>query len=1342
MGGAQQAPPTFTTPSYRLYDSIDELVFDPSRTPVTSGNGSLYPASSGASPTGRTALAITPSVLEQKQFFITAHSRAPEETLFGTPRVSLWPLQADINARTAKDNLLAFCTTINNQPYYFQRAQWYQYQKDATTASETNSNPPSSQSQTTDFPDAPNSTPVVPGVGNVVRNENLYAYLQALTTAPIPGFGGNFLDKYPGGSDGNGNVVTDRDEILTEMFDLLRSGVNTFDVSPHIYPHYTASPWQSIGDNGAQTVTNGGSGSFIPISIPNHTHGLGRTYSVAEVAIVFMASSIDVAPTTAPAGTPDPNYPTYIAASTTGGVVKPATLRRVSIAPGLPWACEVDTPSGPPNSTNPTYYGYSPTGSPIYYYPQGGKLYTFPVTVPPTALPPNTVTIGDPQTTAVQAFLLIRPYSTMVGPPAFAPNIRFRVTNLDEMTVSFPSLGSTNNQSLGFPSVGEAVAVCSLSNIYSSTGESTADGGLNALCLPGTVPNPQVVPSTSLPWNNDGTSLTNYNYPFVGKSVPLPTNSSSNLPSPAYPSPFGGEDPAPDTTFEVQTTGYNAPPLAVQIHNAVMPGTDLNLPITQLSEYPGATMVVNGATPGGVFLKIDVLDGVNQTDPGATPNVLSTVYVNIPQMTLPVPTMEMANGILYAGTESYACGPKFNNNSGPRIPAYGGNPIGTPLVPSPYQATSTQTTNGNPTSTFGPLSYYFQMPYTESPANGTAFDLNPLDIQSRFSSFSSTINRGDVVRSFEVNPNSKVAGDMRILAANPIQSASTSTGSLTTDLFTPLGSARSSTSLYGDLPTQGPWTSPFIKQLHTMITNFGNGRTEMNLVQTSGQILAGDPTAHILATPIGSDGTGPTSNGSQRVSLGMASGGQGMLESNGSLILETQNTGSLPAHEHYPSESSPEVTPELMGAFMDPGSNQIPGDWTLGPGPDGDGPYISKPDEGEQVTSSYTYSIPYYSTNLGNADFGYTQISYSPNRQVPSPIIFGTLPTRVFGGLSSGITGGVPWCTLLFCPNPAANDNSKVHPGFGVGSATPGPNDYPPYSTPPDHLFLDLFWMPIVEPYAISEPFSTAGKVNMNYEIVPFGSYIHRSTALHAVMKSTRILAIPTIANDPVNGQGGGYVLPTPTSPAALNGGSWPAVKAIGAQVTSAYGSGFDYSYRYGINLAATIDDVDSAFYQRFKTVKDIFRSASEICNVFLVPQTVPGRTYNPNATAVPTDASYADMTAWWKNFQLTGDNGRESPYNQIYPRLTTKSDTFEVHMRVQVLSQTNVDRATGTVDTTGGDSIIGEYRGSAIIERYVDPSQTNPPLPDFATTFPSDATSTLDNYVHYRVVSTQAFAP
>ncbi len=65
---------------------------------------------------------------------------------------------------------------------------------------------------------------------------------------------------------------------------------------------------------------------------------------------------------------------------------------------------------------------------------------------------------------------------------------------------------------------------------------------------------------------------------------------------------------------------------------------------------------------------------------------------------------------------------------------------------------------------------------------------------------------------------------------------------------------------------------------------------------------------------------------------------------------------------------------------------------------------------------------------------------------------------------------------------------------------------------PKDHLLLDLFTMPVVEPYAISEPFSTAGKINMNYQIVPF-TYIDRSTGVKAVLNSELIARVPKAAS-------------------------------------------------------------------------------------------------------------------------------------------------------------------------------------------------------------------------------------
>ena len=514
MGGSQSAPETFTLPGYRLYDSVDELAFDPSRQVITgAANPALYLGGTGADPSGRVALTLlTPKVIQQRSFFLTAHSRAPEETLFGTPRISLWPLQEanqTPSPRTAKDNLLAFCSTINGQPYYFQRAGFYQYQ-DATGDPVTNSpqTVPSALSATEDFPGAPTSTPKT----GVARNENLYAYLQALTGGTvgglnnIPGFGGNFYAKYPGAADSTGILVSDRDEILTEMFDLIRSGVNTYNTSPNILPHYTFTPFKA---NMAENPYNGppDPGETVPINIPSlHTHGLGRSYHFGEVSLVFMAKDIDLNDgqhsnavvesagtldsTTNPTANPhwSPTSPLF-----PPGAYSPPTPRRMSIGPNLPWANEEDyPPSGhrvflyydqttktygtyymlsnaptdppftaarpfvytvPPNTNTPLGYHlakrahsrshflllgfrccpslHSPipqlfSGPPTGFHKQRKAVRLPPLRAsffprnmqhcsrqltPLTPLPSTAVTIADPQTTAVQAFVLLQPHT-------------------------------------------------------------------------------------------------------------------------------------------------------------------------------------------------------------------------------------------------------------------------------------------------------------------------------------------------------------------------------------------------------------------------------------------------------------------------------------------------------------------------------------------------------------------------------------------------------------------------------------------------------------------------------------------------------------------------------------------------------------------------------------------------------------------------------------------------------------------------------------------------------------------------------------------------------------------
>jgi hypothetical protein len=329
-----------------------------------------------------------------------------------------------------------------------------------------------------------------------------------------------------------------------------------------------------------------------------------------------------------------------------------------------------------------------------------------------------------------------------------------------------------------------------------------------------------------------------------------------------------------------------------------------------------------------------------------------------------------------------------------------------------------------------------------------------------------------------------------------------------------------------------------------------------------------------------------------------------------------------------------------------------------------DGPYINKADEGTMDTSAGTSlilsggkQIPYYhNINQGANDASF----FSPNRMIPSPVMFGSLPT--------GIKAGTPWQTLLFRPPAQAEAGHK--------GAT----------SPVDSLLLDLFWMPVVEPFAISDCFSTMGKINMNYQIIPF-TYIERSTAVRAVLKAEKLAAI---ANSQTN------VHPYPWGPPASLSGS----------------------DRLNLDPDATLKQFTDRFASQISTGKNIFVSPSEICNLYMVPQ---GQTAS-------------GMAAWWNGYRQTGDNMREKIYATVYPKLTTKSNTFTVHFRAQSLKKV----PSTSVDTwiEGRDIVTGEYRGFTTIERYINPDAN---IPDYASNI---SANTLDSYYKWRVVENRQFAP
>jgi uncharacterized protein (TIGR02600 family) len=367
-----------------------------------------------------------------------------------------------------------------------------------------------------------------------------------------------------------------------------------------------------------------------------------------------------------------------------------------------------------------------------------------------------------------------------------------------------------------------------------------------------------------------------------------------------------------------------------------------------------------------------------------------------------------------------------------------------------------------------------------------------------------------------------------------------------------------------------------------------------------------------------------------------------------------------------------------------------------------DGAYINKPDEGNLSASQSVggTSYPYFSWSFSAA----TQTNFSPSRLIPSAGMFGSLPTGVKRHSSATPTDRHAWETLLFRPELRRDSQGRPHPG----------------TLPPrDHLLMDLFWMPAIEPYAISDPFSTAGKVNLNYEIAPF-SYIRRATALHGALKSEEPLAF-------INAASRIYKLwdhETNDHPHLPNSKNNQDPRTRADWDTAAKGLPPFDRMRRPIDAAQTLAQADARFARG-----EIFRSATEICELHLVREGEELADYE------------ADRI--WPGALITGDNTRERPYASLYARLTTRSNTFTAHLRVQVLRQTGGSGgAEWNVWREGRDQQLAEHRGAVTIERYIDPSDPALAAAGKDADFALNPDLTADNYFRFRIVSTKKFVP
>lgn len=427
------------------------------------------------------------------------------------------------------------------------------------------------------------------------------------------------------------------------------------------------------------------------------------------------------------------------------------------------------------------------------------------------------------------------------------------------------------------------------------------------------------------------------------------------------------------------------------------------------------------------------------------------------------------------------------------------------------------------------------------------------------------------------------------------------------------------------------------------------------------------------------------------------------------------------------------------------------GDFDNGIGNSRDGPWVNKPDEGNFYANNFTrwgstkfFRSGYFFEPWRNSDDWRTGVYMTPNRMVSSPVMFGSLPTGVWsdGVSSKALAGGInfqdgrPWQTLLFRPY------ARSHASLGKALSPGHPGDY----NPRDHFLLELFHMPVVEPYVISEPLSTAGKINLNYQIVPFTN-IRRATALHALMKGEFLTAIPNTAD--VN-NAKKFQSDSPSVTDAQRQSLW-----------SSTGDRFwdEATYRKfwhrPIDVTKTLYQFDQKFAHGTTSsnhsaarYRGLFRSASQICEMHLIPDVSKGASSDGESitslASITKNSSGAAiqsaMESFWQSHSPTGDNTRERPYANLYPRVTTRSNTFRVHVRAQLLRKAR-SVAANKVDATK-DAVMGEYRGSALIERYIDPTDTANPIPDYAASSNPVSLPPLDTFYKFRTLESKRFSP
>jgi hypothetical protein len=179
------------------------------------------------------------------------------------------------------------------------------------------------------------------------------------------------------------------------------------------------------------------------------------------------------------------------------------------------------------------------------------------------------------------------------------------------------------------------------------------------------------------------------------------------------------------------------------------------------------------------------------------------------------------------------------------------------------------------------------------------------------------------------------------------------------------------------------------------------------------------------------------------------------------------------------------------------------------------------------------------------------------------------------------------------------------------------------------------------------------------------------------------------------------------------------------------------------LDLDATLKLFDERFSSGFA-----FISPAQICEMYLLPKRansadslVPSKWPEKIKDLIKTGGADS-ILKFWEDHAITGENLKERPYTNIYPRLTTRSNTFQVFVRAQVIQKA---RSTDPEKFVSGKDRLGaEYRGSSVIERYLDlgdPQFDSAKGVDYATGSIASKTP-LDQQHRFRVIVQKRFDP